>query len=86
MQTVRSFASRLTTLQIIWIAIDLAAAMPAFVLAVVLRFSGNLAEAELSVGAIAPRALLFAVLIIVGLVLTGMYRSRQRVRSERLRG
>jgi sugar transferase (PEP-CTERM system associated) len=80
MQTVRSFASRLTTLQIIWIAIDLAAAMPAFVLAVVLRFSGNLAEAELSVGAIAPRALLFAVLIIVGLVLTGMYRSRQRVR------
>src|SRR5690554_6720445 len=79
MQAVRSFLSRLTTLQIVWAALDLAATVPAFTLAIVLRFGGNFEEAELSVDALAPRALLFSSLIIVGLIVTGMYRTRQRV-------
>ena len=79
MQAIRSFLSRLTTLQIVWAALDLAATVPAFLLAIILRFGGSFAEAELSVGALAPRALLFATLIIVGLVVTGMYRTRQRI-------
>jgi len=83
-QAARRFASRLATLQVIWIAIDLAAAIPAFYVALLLRFGGNLAEAELNVGAIAPRALMFAALIVAGLLVTGMYRTRQRVRPVQI--
>lgn len=81
---VRKFATRLTRIQLLWGVSDLVAAVPAFFLATWIRFAGDLQEAELSVGAITPRAFLFAVLVAVGLLATGMYRSRLRVQTAQV--
>lgn len=79
LQASKATVSRLATLQLFWIAIDLMATIPAFYLAMLVRFTGRLGEAEVSVGPILPRALLFSALVVCGLMLTGMYRTRQRV-------
>lgn len=84
MRTARGFATRLPTVQLLWVTGDLSAAVTAFFLATWIRFAGNLQEAELSVGAIAPRAFLFAGLVAIGLLASGMYRSRLRVQTTQV--
>jgi sugar transferase (PEP-CTERM system associated) len=79
LRATRRFASQFRTPQFVWIISDLLIAVPAFLLAVLIRFGGDLSQAELSVGIIAPRAILFASLIVAGLFATGMYRTRHRV-------
>lgn len=79
LQATKAYASRWATLQVVWIFIDLAATIPAFYLATILRFAGSISEAQAVLGPISPRALLFGALSVAGLMLTGMYRTRQRV-------
>ncbi len=79
LQATRRFASRFRTPQLIWIISDLLIAVPAFFLAVLIRFGGDMSKAELAVGMIGPRALLFASLIVTGMFATGLYRTRHRV-------
>ncbi len=81
LQGLRRFATRLATIQTLWAASDLLAAACAFILATWIRFAGDLQEAVLSVGAITPRAFLFVATVAIGLLATGMYRSRLRVQS-----
>lgn len=78
-QATRRLASRCHTPQVLWIVSDLLSVVAAFYIALLIRFGGSVADAELAVGEIAPRALLFALLVIVGLFATGMYGTRHRV-------
>ena len=75
----RSLAARLRSPQLVWVTGDLIATVPAFYLATFIRFSGDLSEAYVSVGSIGPRALLFASLVLIGLFVSGMYRTRLRI-------
>lgn len=84
LQNVWRFATRLASIQLLWVTSDLLVATGAFFLAAYVRFTGDLQEAELFVGAIAPRALLLASAVGIGFMATGMYRSRLRVRSTQV--
>ena len=59
---------------------DIAVAWAVFMLAAMLRFGFDSAAAIESLGAIWPRALVFAFWIVVGMLSMGMYRERQRPR------
>ena len=75
----KTLAARMRSPQLVWIAGDLLATVPAFYFATFLRFAGDFSEAYVSVGSIGPRALLFSGLILFGLFVTGMYRTRLRI-------
>lgn len=84
LQNLRDFASRLATIQLLWATCDLLVAFVAFFIATGIRFAGDLQDAGLYVGTITPRAILFAAAVTIGLLATGMYRSRMRVRSTQV--
>ena len=64
--------------QALWLIGDIIAAGMAFYCAVLIRFGGDFSEAAASVGELLPRAVLFTALVLVGLFVTGMYRTRHR--------
>lgn len=61
-------------------AVEFAVAVGSVYLSVLLRFAGDVAEFVATQGPLAPRALAFALVVVLALTSLGLYQSRQRLR------